>query len=64
MRCAVRRLLILPLMLVTAAVVFVLLPVVGVVQAVVAPGVAAGRRPRWRAVRRASSCCSRPAWRC
>jgi hypothetical protein len=47
----VRRRLILPLMLVLAAVVFVLLPVVGVVQAVVALGVVAGRRSRWRALR-------------
>ena len=51
MRYAVRRLLVLPLMLVLAAVVFVLLPVVGVVQAVVALGVVAGRRSRWRGLR-------------
>jgi 1-acyl-sn-glycerol-3-phosphate acyltransferase len=51
MRYAVRRLLILPLMLVLAAVVFVLLPVVGVVQAIAALGVVAGRRSRWRALR-------------
>jgi hypothetical protein len=43
--------LVLPLMLVLAAVVFVLLPVVGVVQAIVALGVVAGRRSRWRALR-------------
>lgn len=48
---AVRRLLVLPLMLVLAAVIFVLLPVVGVVQAVVALGVVAGRRSRWRGLR-------------
>ena len=41
---AVRRLLVLPLMLVLAAVIFALLPVVGVVQAVVALGVV-GRPP-------------------
>lgn len=51
MRYAVRRLLVLPLMLVLAAVIFVLLPVVGVVQAVVALGVVAGRRSRWRGLR-------------
>ncbi len=52
MRYALRRLLVLPLMLVLTAVVFVLLPVAGVVQAVVALGVVAGRRrPRWRALR-------------
>ena len=48
-RYVLRRLLILPLMLVLAAVVLVvLLPVVAVVQAIVALGVVAGRRPRWR----------------
>lgn len=51
MRYALRRLLILPLMLVFTAVVFVLLPVVGAVQALVALGVVLGRRPRWRAFR-------------
>jgi hypothetical protein len=51
MRYALRRLLVLPLMLVLAALVFVLLPVVGVVQAFVALGVVFGRRPRWRAFR-------------
>jgi hypothetical protein len=51
MRYALRRLLVLPLMLLLAAVVFVLLPVVGVVQAIAAVGVVAGRRPRWRALR-------------
>ena len=51
MRYALRRLLILPLMLVFTAVVSVLLPVVGAVQAIVALGVVFGRRPRWRAFR-------------
>jgi hypothetical protein len=51
MRYALRRLLILPLMLVFTAVVFVLLPVVGVAQAIVALSVVFGRRPRWRAFR-------------
>lgn len=51
MRYALRRLLILPLMLVFTAVVFVLLPVVGVVQAIVALSVVFGRQPRWRAFR-------------
>lgn len=51
MRYALRRLVILPLALVLAVVVFVLLPVVGAVQAIVALGVVVGRRPRWRALR-------------
>ena len=51
MRYLPRRLLILPLMLVVTAVIFALLPVVAVVQAIVALGVVAGRRPRWRALR-------------
>jgi hypothetical protein len=50
MRYAPRRLVILPLALVLAVVVFVLLPVVGAVQAIVALGVVVGRRPRWRAL--------------
>lgn len=51
MRYALRRLLIVPVMLVLAAVVFALLPIVGAVQAIVALGVVAGRRSRWRAFR-------------
>ncbi len=51
MRYALRRLVIVPLMLVITAVIFVLLPVVGLVQAVVALGAVAGHRPRWRALR-------------
>lgn len=50
-RYALRRLLVLPLMLVLAALVFALLPVAGVVQAIVALGVVGGRRSRWRALR-------------
>jgi hypothetical protein len=51
MRYALRRLLILPLTLVLAAVVIALLPVVGAVQAIVALNVVSGHRPRWRALR-------------
>ncbi len=51
MRYALRRLLIFPLMLVLAAVIVVLLPVVGVVQVILALGLVFGRRPRWRVLR-------------
>jgi 1-acyl-sn-glycerol-3-phosphate acyltransferase len=50
-RYALRRLLILPLMLVLTTVIVVLLPVVGAVQAIAALAVVFGRRPRWRVLR-------------